>query len=131
MNLGIVCGCEGLLSAGAIVTVCTRCQKSYPTKDLQVILKLLRVADYEPSSVDQKPPTDDEKHNALTLATRRLIALRLKVMDIDNLWPPQPVPPPRPDPPPVYSGGFWAGTTTASVNYNSPFVNVYVRIRVE
>jgi hypothetical protein len=113
MNLGIVCKCEGLLTRGPVLTICTRCRKTYPNKDLEVILKLLRVANYEASSPDQKPPTEDEKHTAVTLAARRLIALGLKVMDIDELTP-QPSPPPPPQPtyrPPVPTYGSTTNTT--------------------
>jgi hypothetical protein len=74
---------------------------------MEQILKLLRVADYEPASAQQQGPTEDEKRSALKLASIKLAQLKLKVMDLDEL---------RPQPPPTPS---YAGTTTWSYTSNN------------
>lgn len=132
MSLGIVCGCEGLLRPFGQQAICARCKQSYQLSDLKTILKLLEKVNYEPASADQQGPTDEEKHAALSMAVRRLVRLKLKVMDLEelHLQPARPAPAPPPRPAPAYAGSTTTSTWSAWAG-NSPMGGYwYVRVTV-
>lgn len=123
MSLGIVCGCEGLLGRQGTFALCRSCHKAFPLDEVETVLKLLRKADYEPTSSEQSAPTEQEKRSALNIAARKLAKLGLRVMEVEEIPVPPPVPP-RVWRQPVY-------TTTANTSgWVSNFSYVSVRVTI-
>lgn len=123
---GIFCGCEGPLAHVGNQGVCIRCQRTYPSPELEQIVKLLLLAEREFDN-DGKPANENVRRLALNKAATKLAKLGLRVMDMANARPP--APPPPPTPPPVYrTPATWTSTTTT---FSSPMgVNVVFRVTI-
>jgi hypothetical protein len=119
----IVCLCEGRLEnapSGEVVR-CTRCPRTFPTKEALQVLKLLRLAARETDN-DGKPANEHVRRLALKKATYRMAALKLKAIDESEL---QPVAPPPP-PPAYYRDPTYVTVSTSGFYGNSTINNIRV-----
>lgn len=121
----IVCLCDGRLEnvpSGEVVR-CTRCPRTFPTKEALQVLKLLKLAARETDN-DGKPANENVRRMALNKATHKMAALKLKAIDESELQPIAPAPPPPP--PAYYRDPTYVTVTTAGFYGNSVINNIRV-----
>lgn len=124
----IVCACESPLGQpqGDLVH-CTRCPRTYPTKETVQILKLLRLAAREMDN-DGKPANENVRHVALNKAAKRMAALKLKALDESELHPAPPPPVYTPPPTQSYTSVTYNNVSVGFIDIN--LGGFFVRVRV-